>query len=60
MGEPPDIPEGMLWCFVCKKIYKPRYALKEVAEETNDMEAREQWISGACSTECFNKALNIK
>ena len=47
-------------CPNCLEIYIPTYKTKQKAFETNDMEAREQWLSHICSTECWNQYLGVK
>lgn len=54
-----DIPAGKHWCPNCKKIYTPTYPTKEAANQTMDREAREQWITGLCSTKCWKEHLGI-
>lgn len=48
---------GEVVCCFCGKAYKPRYDSYEAAMATDDMEAREQWISGCCSDACWDEAL---
>ena len=41
-------------CPFCGCRYKPTHPDKATAMTTQDIESREQWISGCCSTECWN------
>lgn len=41
----------------CHKVYYPKYQTKAEAFATNDMIAREQWISHICSEKCWNEFL---
>ncbi len=42
-------------CPLCSAIYTPKHASKPEAMATQDNESREQWISGCCSTPCWDK-----
>ncbi len=44
-------------CIQCKKEYEPKHYTKEEAFRTNDLESREQWITGICSTKCWKDML---
>jgi len=48
---------GQFICPLCLKRYSPKYASKKEAFLTMDMEAREQWLSHICSTECWESQL---
>lgn len=45
----------MKTCPLCRTSYTPKHASKPEAMKTDDKESREQWISGTCSTACWNK-----
>lgn len=47
-------------CPHCLKEYAPKHKSKEKAFETNDLEAREQWLSHICSTKCWNEFLGVE
>ena len=47
-------------CPNCLKLYTPTYKSKQEAFKTCNMEAREQWLSHICSTECWNQYLGVK
>ncbi len=42
-------------CPHCLKDYIPTHKSKEEAFKTNDLEAREQWLSHICSTKCWDE-----
>ena len=44
-------------CPFCAGKFTPKYSTKAAAMLNGDAEAREQWISGCCSTICWNTAL---
>ena len=44
---------GNNFCPSCKQSYAPTYASKVVAMNTDDLTAREQWITGICSDTCW-------
>jgi len=46
---------GNNFCPSCKQSYAPTYASKVVAMNTDDLTAREQWITGICSDTCWNE-----
>lgn len=46
-------------CPNCLTDYVPTYKSKEEAFKTNDLEAREQWLSHVCSTKCWNEYLGV-
>lgn len=48
-----------LHCPNCQDTYKPTYPSKVEAFKTEDNEAREQWITGLCSTICWKQFLSI-
>lgn len=45
----------MKTCPLCSTTYTPKHASKAEAMATTDNESREQWISGCCSTACWDK-----
>ena len=45
---------GNNFCPACKQSYAPTYASKVVAMNTDDLTAREQWITGICSDTCWS------
>ena len=46
---------GNNFCPSCKQSYAPTYASKVVAMNTDDLTAREQWITGICSDTCWDE-----
>jgi hypothetical protein len=46
---------GNNFCPSCKQSYAPTYASKVEAMNTDDLTAREQWITGICSDTCWNE-----
>lgn len=46
-------------CPNCLTDYIPTHKSKEEAFKTNDLEAREQWLSHICSTKCWNEYLGV-
>jgi len=46
---------GNNFCPSCKQSYAPTYASKVVAMNTDNLTAREQWITGICSDTCWNE-----
>ena len=46
---------GTNFCPSCKQSYAPTYASKVDAMNTDDLTAREQWITGICSDTCWNE-----
>ena len=46
---------GTNFCPSCKQSYAPTYASKVVAMNTDDLSAREQWITGICSDTCWSE-----
>ena len=46
---------GNNFCPACKQSYAPTYASKVVAMNTDDLTAREQWITGICSDTCWDE-----
>jgi hypothetical protein len=44
----------MHYCIVCKQHYTPRYQTKAQAFATDDLEGREQHLSGICSNVCWD------
>lgn len=42
-------------CPQCLNAYTPKHKSKEEAFRTDDLEAREQWLSHICSTKCWNE-----
>lgn len=51
--------DGKHICPNCKDAYSPEYESKSSAKESGDKEAVEQYISGLCSTECWNEYLSV-
>ena len=49
------IGSGIHTCPFCNKKYIPKHSSAAEAMATMDMESREQWISGCCSNECWDK-----
>ena len=49
------LQSGNNFCPACKQSYAPMYASKVVAMNTDDLTAREQWITGICSDACWNE-----
>ena len=45
---------GTNFCPSCKQSYAPTYASKVAAMNTDDLTAREQWITGICSDTCWS------
>ena len=45
---------GNNFCPACKQSYAPTYASKVAAMSTDDLTAREQWITGICSDTCWS------
>ena len=45
---------GTNFCPSCKQSYAPTYASKVDAMNTDDLSAREQWITGICSDTCWS------
>ena len=41
-------------CPFCGKEYEPEYPTKGLAKAYGTMTAREQWISGCCSSACWD------
>ena len=41
-------------CPFCKIDYKPRHSSKAEAFKNDDMDSREQWLSGCCGPECWD------
>ena len=54
------IEENRFICPNCLTDYVPTHKSKEEAFRTNDLEAREQWLSHICSTKCWNEYLGVK
>lgn len=52
-----DNETGQLWCPFCRKFYTPTFPTYDAAMASEDMDAREQWISGCCSGACWDRAL---
>lgn len=50
---------NQLICPNCLKDYIPKHESKAEAFKTNDLEAREQWLSHICSTKCWNEYLGV-
>lgn len=46
-------------CPLCLKQYVTRHEDKAAAFVTTDMESREQWLSGCCSTKCWDKHVPV-
>lgn len=46
---------GEMLCPFCGEGFTPKHKTKAEAFSTEDMESREQWISGCCSTGCWRK-----
>jgi len=42
------------FCPMCKQTYTPKHTSHDEAFATEDMESREQWLSGVCSNACWN------
>lgn len=42
-------------CPLCSAKYVPTHGSKEYAFATQDLESREQWLSGCCSNDCWDK-----
>jgi hypothetical protein len=52
--ELPDVPNDRKVCPTCRTQYRPRHPTKEAAFVTEDLESREQWLTGTCSSNCWN------
>ena len=50
---------GNNFCPNCKESYVPTFPTKEAAFATDDLTAREQWLTGICSDECWDKYLGV-
>ena len=48
---------GHNFCPACKKRYLPTYSSKTEAMDTDNLVAREQWLTGICSSKCWDKFL---
>ncbi len=49
------LQEGNNFCPSCKQSYAPTYDSKVLAMNTDDLTAREQWITGICSDTCWDE-----
>lgn len=45
-------------CPFCKAVYETKFPNKEEAFKTMDMMAREQFLSGCCSNECWDNTFS--
>jgi len=50
---------GHNFCPNCKESYVPTFPTKEEAFATDDLTAREQWLTGICSDKCWDKYLGV-
>ena len=46
---------GARKCPLCGEAFNPKHATRDEAMKQGDAESREQWISGCCSTACWDK-----
>jgi hypothetical protein len=50
---------GHNFCPACKQSYTPAFPTKEQAFAEGNADEREQWITGICSSECWDKFLGV-
>lgn len=50
---------GLHFCPICKAYYTPLYATKRMAEVMGNTIAKEQHISGICSSECWDEVFTL-
>eukprot|EP01051_Picozoa_sp_SAG22_P008669 SAG22_NODE_677_length_7962_cov_53.676078_2_plen_76_part_00 len=50
-----EVKTLLIRCCFCRNVYKPTHDTKMEAFATNDMDSREQWLTGCCGAPCWDK-----